>query len=243
MAGIIYSFDVEEELHGGGYARLEESVARIESICDKSGIKPVLFVTGGCIKKNASLFKRLLKKGWEISFHGMSHKRFDDMTFSGKEKEIKEGIAIFKRCLGIKPKGFRAPQHSIDEETLDLLEKHGFEYDSSFTPLNLLQLFFFPKRWKTWLKGFFSPLNPYKIRKNLYELPPSSLVIPFVSLAIRVLPMFMLKPYVWLAKKCFKKPVFYAHSWDFIKMKESRIDSFFGHEIFISKLDRIMRTM
>ncbi len=163
------------------------------------------------------------------------------MSLKEKEEELKKTLAVFKKYLKIKPKGFRAPQHSIDKETLDLLEKYKFEYDSSYTPLNLLQLAFFPKRIKSWLKLFFSPLNEYKIRKNLKELPVSSLVIPFVSLTVRVFPKSVMLAYVKLIKLFYKRPMFYAHSWDFIELKGSRIDGFLNHNLFTRKLEYIMK--
>ncbi|MEI6731226.1 MAG: polysaccharide deacetylase family protein [archaeon] len=240
MNKIIYSVDVEKDLHGSSYKGVKEGLVEFEKICDKNGILPVLFVTGECLKSNGGLFKRLAKKGWEISFHGFSHERFDDLTLSEKEREIKSSLALWKKVLGFNPRGFRAPQHSIDDTTLDLLEKYGFEYDSSYTPLNLLQLFFFPGRAKLWIKSFLSPLNEYRIRKNLVERPCSSLILPFVSLIVRILPVSLMRAYVKMLKLIYTKPMFYAHSWDFIKLRESRIDRAFTSQAFIRKLDKIM---
>ena len=202
---IIFSIDVEPDLHTGKHNGIRVGLKKFESICDKYKVRPVLYVVASIMSKNKETFKRLAKKGWEISLHGYSHKRFDEMLYKEKEYEIKRSLEVFKKDLKIKPKGFRAPQHSIDSDTLDLLEKYGFKYDSSYTPLNLLQLFFFPRKFSLWLKSFFSPINPYKIRKNLIEIPPSSLLIPFVSLMLRVLPKWALYLYVKKIKLFYKK--------------------------------------
>lgn len=239
MENTIYSVDVEPDLHGGKQKGVRDGLIRFEKICNKHKVKPALFVIASLISKNRGLFKRLHKGGWDISLHGYSHKRFDDMSLKEKEEEIKQSLKEFKK-IGIKPRGFRAPQHSIDNETLDLLEKFGFEYDSSYFPLNLMQLFFFPKRFGLWTRGFFSRINPYRIRKNLMEIPTSSLLIPFVSLTLRVMPKWMLWIYVKMIRLICRKPVFYAHSWDFIEMKESRIDRMWGHEKLLEKLDYVM---
>lgn len=236
---IIYTIDVEPDLHGQKDRGIREGLLKFEKICDKHKIKPILFVVASLISKHESLFKRLHRKGWDISLHGYSHKRFDDMTFKEKEEEIKKSLLEFRK-IGIKPKGFRAPQHSIDDETLDLLDKYGFEYDSSYFPLNLMQLFFFPGRIGLWAKGFFSRLNPYKIRKNLIEMPTSSFVVPFVSLTLRIMPKWMLWIYIKKLEFFCRTPVFYAHSWDFIEMKESRIDRTWGHEKLLDKIDYMM---
>jgi hypothetical protein len=241
MSNIIYSVDVEEDLHGVGQRGIKEGLLKFEKICDKHEVKPVLFVVANLIEENKRLFKRLNGKGWEISLHGLAHRRFDEMTLNEKEREIRESAGIFKKYLGIMPKGFRAPQHSIDDETLDLLEKNGFEYDSSYFPLNLMQLFFFPKKVGLWIKGFFSPMSPYKIRKKLIEIPTSSLLIPFVSLTLRAMPKWMIWIYAKLIGLFYKKPVFYAHSWDFIEMNESRVDRTWSHKKLLNKIDYLMR--
>ncbi len=237
---IIYSVDVEPDLHSKAYFGIKKGLKEFEKVCDKYKVRPILFITADCAEKYPLIFKKFYRKGWDISLHGLSHKRFDDMSYEEKEHEIKKSIDIFKKNLGIRPKGFRAPQHSIDEETLDLLEKYGFVYDSSYTPLNLLQLIFFPKRFKLWMRGFFSPIRPYNIRHKLIEMPVSSLIIPFVSLTIRIFPLWLSKIYVGVIKLIYEKPIFYAHSWDFIELKESRIDKKFNHQNFIKKLGGLM---
>ncbi|MBU0906597.1 MAG: polysaccharide deacetylase family protein, partial [Nanoarchaeota archaeon] len=126
MKKISYTIDVEKDLHSESHTGITSGLKRFEEICNKNKVKPILFVTGKIFEKNAAFFKQLHKKKWEISCHGYSHKRFDDMSFKEKEDELKKCVSIWKKHLGSAPKGFRAPQHSIDTETLDLLEKYHF---------------------------------------------------------------------------------------------------------------------
>lgn len=240
FAMTMYSIDVEKDLHGKGYKGVDSGLLIFEKLCDKNGIKPILFATGDCIKHNPKIFKRLDKKGWDISLHGFTHRRFDELSYEEKENEIKKSIEYWKKYLNSKPRGFRAPQHSVDNDTLELLEKYKFEYDSSYTPLNLLQILFFPNKLWLGIKSFFSPLQPYYIRARLKEIPASAVIVPFVSLILRVFPKWILKIYFNIIKIVYKEPVFYAHSWDFIPMKESRIDRTFSHERFINNLNYIM---
>lgn len=239
MPKLIVTIDVEPDIHSGKYLGITRGLRKAEKIFDKHNIKPILFVTADCIKKYPRLFSSWHKKGWEISLHGLSHKRFDEMAYSEKEHEITQSVQIFKEYLKIAPRGFRAPQHSIDDETLDLLEKYGFEYDSSYTPLNLLQLLFFPSKFSLWFKHFFSRFSNYPIRKHLIERPPSSFLVPFVSLPLRISYYFSLL-LLNILKLDRKEILFYCHSWDFIKIPESRIDRAFSHERFIKNLDRLL---
>jgi hypothetical protein len=240
MNKLTFSIDTEPDIHTEKYEGITEGLKKLEELCDKYNIAPTLFVVASTIPKNKKIFKKLHKKGWEISLHGYSHRRFDDLSFEEKEYEIKKSIEIFKKHLGFKPKGFRAPQHSIDDETLDILEKSGFQYDSSYTPFNILQLFFFPTRLTQFTKQFFSKPNPYKIRKTLKELPVSSLLIPPVSLTVRIFPVWFLKIYFKILTVVFKQPIFYAHSWDFIRIENSKIDKLFPNTRLLDKLDYIL---
>ncbi|VVB80286.1 Polysaccharide deacetylase [uncultured archaeon] len=238
---LTFSIDVEPDLHTGKYRGVTEGLARLKVLCDKYDVKPILFVTSDCLSKNALIFKKFSQKGWEISFHGKSHKRFDEMSESQKEEEISSSVKLFKNKLGFYPKGFRAPQHGIDDSTLDLLVKYGFKYDSSYTPLNLLQLLFFPRKFSLWARNFFSRRRIYHIRRGLLEIPTTSFFVPFVSLTLRVLPKVFLKSYIRLIKLTYERPLFYAHSWDFIEMKDSKVDRIFPHTLFLNKLEYIMK--
>jgi len=141
---IIFSVDVEKDINQDSFNGVLIGLKNFENICDKNNIRQVLFVTGEVLEKFSKIFKRLYKKGWEISSHGYTHKRFDDLSNAEKEKEIQKIVKLYSK-FSFKLEGFRAPQHSIDKRTLDLLNKYGFKYDSSYTPLNLFQFLFFPQ--------------------------------------------------------------------------------------------------
>ena len=233
---IAITVDTEADLNSGNYKGIYEGLEALRKILDKYNIKVTFFVTCDCIEKYPKIFQRLQKEDHEIALHGYRHVRFDKLSYKEKEEQIKKAIEVFVRYLKNKPKGFRAPQHSIDDETLNLLAKYGFKYDSSYTPLNLLQLFFFPGRFLSWLRLFFSQTKTYRIRGNLYEIPCSAIIIPFVSLALRVFPKPLLRFYLDILKVFNKEIVFYAHSWDFIELSNSRIDRAFSYKRVIEHL-------
>jgi peptidoglycan/xylan/chitin deacetylase (PgdA/CDA1 family) len=242
MKKIILSFDIEPDLHSGNYLGITRGIKEIKKILDKNKIKATFFVTCDCILKYPKIFLDLKKDGHEISLHGYNHDRFDELSLKRKEDSIKKSISCFKKILKHSPLGFRAPQHSIDEDTLKLLEKYGFKYDSSKTPLNLFQFIFFPKKFKLNFQNFFSKPQGYNIGK-LKELPPTSLFIPFVSLTIRVLPRTLQQLYLQFLLFFFKEIIFYAHSWDFISLPESKLDRNYSHKKLISNLEYIISSL
>jgi hypothetical protein len=143
-------------------------------------------------------------------------------------------MACFNKNLKLKPVGFRAPQHSIDNEMLGVLEKNEFEYDSSIIPWNFYHLLFF---WKIKIKFShnFSRMSTHKIN-NLFEIPISSFILPFSSVTLRILPKFLLKPYFYLIL-LYKKPVFLMHSWDLIEIPESKLYNLCPKNKFLDKLE------
>ena len=237
---IALSFDIEPDLHTNKYLGVTEGIPRILTLLNKHNAKGTFFVTCDCIEKYPEIFQELITNGHEIALHAYRHERFDELSYGEKEEQIKKSIACFKKYLNIKPRGFRAPQCSIDNDTLIMLERYGFSYDSSYAPLNLLQLIFFPEKPGLWIKTFFSRLSPYKIRKNLIEVPHSSFILPFVSMIVRIFPRWTQMLFADFLSLIYNPLVFYAHSWDFIKLKESRIDRTFSHNGFIRNLDYLL---
>lgn len=233
------TFDVEADLHKNTYLGVTKGLARVLKILDKHKIKATFFTTCDALEKNPKAFQRLKKQGHEIALHGYEHVRFDDLTSRQKENQLKKAITVFRKHLNQKPRGFRAPQHSIDNETLKLLEKYDFKYDSSKAPLNILQFFFFPRKLELNLEQFFSIPVRYKIGK-LTEIPASSLLVPFVSLVPRIFPRALQRAYVSFLDRAFRDIVFYAHSWDFIELKDSRLDREFSYTNVISNLDYLI---
>lgn len=219
--------DVEPDLHTKYFKGVTEGIPLFLKVLDNYKIKATFFTTCDCIEKFPVFFISLLEKGHEIALHGFTHIRFDELNFEQKEEQIKKSVSCFKKNLGIFPKGFRAPQHSIDNSTLFFLQKYNFDYDSSYTPFNFFQLIFFPR--VSTLKNFFTPTKKYFIKKNFLEMPTTSFLIPAVSLTFRILPKFLLKTYFTLLKFLNKEIIIYFHSWDFIEGK-SRISKFFPKE-------------
>lgn len=232
------SLDVEQDLHSSKFSGVDKGLLIFEKIMDKHNIKPTLFVTGKALEHNPGLFKRLKKKGWEIGFHSYNHDKFDNLTPYEKNKDIKEGVKLFKKIFGHSPRGFRAPQHMINNETVEILRVNGFQYDSSYAPLNFFQFLFFPGKLRTNMTNFISNINP-SYKNGIKEIPTSSLLVPFVTFSIRILPITAIKFLILVMYKR-KLILFYGHSWDFIKLEKSLIYKLCNLNKFLIKLEKIL---
>ncbi len=239
MKKIAFSIDVEPDIRTGSYKGIYEGLPRLEKLLGKYNIKPTLFVTCDCIEKYPYIFRRLMKKGWEISLHGYRHIRFDALTSEEKKDNLKKSIACFKKYLGIKPSGFRAPQHSLDEEiTAKALKAFKIKDDCSLNPWNFYHLLFF---WKIKINQAYNfTKSSIHYRNGLMEIPISSCIMPFSSITLRIFPKFILRPFFFFISLK-KNLIFFMHSWDLIKIKDSKLYDLCPLNKFLNRLEFLLK--
>lgn len=129
------SVDIEHD-YGSEHAKTFHGAERIDEILNKfnvAGISSTLFVTGEVLEKYPKLVL-----GWsrnhEIGCHSYSHTFFDLVHVSHIRKELERFVNLYKKTLGVAPKGFRAPSHIIDNTAIRTVSNAGFYYDSSVVP-------------------------------------------------------------------------------------------------------------
>ena len=138
-----------------------ENLEKILEILKKHGIPATLFVTGQVLEKYSGLVKEW-SKDFEIACHSFSHRFWNTLGLPEREKELIDYFALYQKIFNVKPKGFRAPSHLIDQAGIKLLEDQGFLYDSSVVP----HYPFFKK-----YRGFKgkAPLLPYQPSPDNYR--------------------------------------------------------------------------
>jgi len=103
----------------------------------KYGIKATLFVVGRELLNplHLELMKEAKVQGHAFANHSFSHpKNLSSLTQAEKEYEIKHCDEIIRERLNTIPIGFRAPAYYIDKESIGLLKRLGYRYDSSIFP-------------------------------------------------------------------------------------------------------------
>ena len=199
-----------------------EVVQGIDTILEflrKHDTYATFFMVGEILEKFPDILDKILENGHEIGFHTMYHSRLDSDNFQEKFSKELDDFAILTNN---KSKGFRAPTFSLNEKSawaIDILEKHGYLYDSSIVPV------------KTSMYGNSSaPNNPYKITSDsLYQNNDNGKIMEFPLMTtkflgktvpsgggfyLRTLPFSVTKKAINEYEEKNIPGVFYIHSWE-----------------------------
>jgi peptidoglycan/xylan/chitin deacetylase (PgdA/CDA1 family) len=133
-------------------ASVEDGLIRLLGIFDKHEITATFFVPGEVAQKNGQAIKNIAEDGHEVACHGLVHEKDEFLRERYRqEQQIKEASRIIEEASGEKPVGFRAPCLRANATTLEVLQDHGYIYDSSIAP--------------TFVPGYYgylsAPLKPY----------------------------------------------------------------------------------
>lgn len=211
--------------------RVVEATRKVLRILGETSNKATFFILGYVAERFPELVRSIEEEGHEIASHGYQHGRICDQTPEEFERDLVRSMGILEGIIGKKVKGYRAPQFTIVKETLwalEILRKHGLEYDSSIFPV------------KTPLYGIpDAPQIPYRIGPektmsgvDFLEIPLSVYKVPLLGKNIPVAGGFYLRffPYVFIRyalKKLNredKTAVCYIHPWE-LDPGKPRIDS------------------
>jgi peptidoglycan-N-acetylglucosamine deacetylase len=69
--------------------------------------------------------------GHELGNHGWTHVPPARLSPEEEERELVETSDLLERLTGARPRGYRSPSWDLSPVTIELLERHGFDYDSS----------------------------------------------------------------------------------------------------------------
>jgi peptidoglycan-N-acetylglucosamine deacetylase len=199
-------------------------VADTESLLqllEDSGFKATFFVVGYVAQRHPQLIERLHSLGHEIAFHGWDHELVYTLSPNEFRGVLRRGIRALEALIGERPRGYRAPQWSLNDRALwalDVLAEEGFVYDSSMAPLKFIGNESYPS-------------TPHVIKTasgSLRELPPLTLWTPFGRYpagggwGLRCLPASLLKRQVQGLNAMGKPALFFFHPREFGRKRAIR---------------------
>ncbi len=115
-----------------------ESLEPVLRLLETYQVRATFFVLGIVAEKYPEVVEDLARRGHEIASHAYSHRTLEKMGRAEFAREIEMSLDL----LGsYHPIGFRAPSFSANNRVrwyLEVLERHGFLYDSSIFPVRMV---------------------------------------------------------------------------------------------------------
>jgi len=142
----------------------EVGMPRLMRLLDKHKVRSTFCIPGHTIDTWPELCREVAAAGHEIGHHGYAHENPQPLKPEEEVKVMELGLEALAR-IGVKPRTYRAPYWDFSENTLGLLEKYGFDIDSS-----LLANDFHPY----WIR----PVEVHADRGNVFGQPSRILEIP-----------------------------------------------------------------
>jgi polysaccharide deacetylase family protein (PEP-CTERM system associated) len=198
--------------------RVEKNTGELLNLLDDSlhTVKATFFVLGWIAERCPDLVREIHRRGHEVASHGTDHHLCYTQSPESLYLDLIESKKLLEDIIGSEVSGYRAPSFSITDESLKMVRKAGYLYDSSYNSYEghgrygSLSLPKTPKK----------DLPLYFLSPSFYEIPLSNLrlgskVIPWGGGGyFRLLPSFMHRAgvrHILRQSGCY---TFYMHPWE-----------------------------
>ena len=115
----------------------ESGTGRILAMLDRYQVPATFFVTGVDALLHPEMLTAILKSGrHEVGAHGWIHEFPPRLAEGEEERLLDKAIDYLTKATGKRPAGYRAPSWAFSPDTMDLIRKKGFLYDSSLQALD-----------------------------------------------------------------------------------------------------------
>ena len=120
------------------------AVPRILALLRKYDVRATWFVPGFTLETYPAQCETVLAAGHEIGHHGWTHLPPNDMTREQEEAGLVRANEQIKKLSGQNARGYRSPSWDLSPNSVELLLKHGFFYETSmmgddYTPYRVRQ--------------------------------------------------------------------------------------------------------
>ncbi|MDB5106646.1 MAG: polysaccharide deacetylase [Fibrobacteres bacterium] len=154
--------------------RIIQNMERLLELMRVHDVKATFFVLGWVADRFPEVVRMIDREGHEIGTHGYNHDLITEMTPGQFEDDLLRSLDALGRHTSQRIKGHRASNFTVVPSTLwalDILAKHGFEYDSSV----------FPIARKRYGMPNYPNRNPHTLRlsngRSIRELPMSTMMV------------------------------------------------------------------
>ncbi len=142
---VLLSFDVDNETVTGlrygdatvgslsqGEYGARAALPRVVNLLDRYRIPASFFIPAVSMRLNPGMLDVIQAAGHhEIAVHGWIHELNSSLDAETEERLLRRAVDYYAELLGEAPVGYRAPSWNFSPNTLDILLRMGFLYDSS----------------------------------------------------------------------------------------------------------------
>ena len=105
-------------------------VPRVLELLSRHGLRATFFVPGHTVDSFPRETESILESGHEVAHHSYAHVDPSRQSRDEELADMERALGVLGR-IGVRPLGYRSPSADLSESTLELVEEHGFVYDSS----------------------------------------------------------------------------------------------------------------
>jgi len=217
-SSLLRFYSVEHDpVEANSQVEIDYGISKLLYLFRKHKVRATFFVPGEVAKIGRQAIKSAIEEGHELACHGLAHDKNECLLpFSDQFARIKEASEALRREIGDAPRGFRAPCLRANGETIRVLKRLGYVYDSSVLPS-------YVPGYYGYLTGIPRPYQPSfsSLREmgtsGILELPVSVnpfLGIPFSAAWMRNLGVSWVKTSIKMNFNMNRPVVFYIHPRD-----------------------------
>jgi peptidoglycan/xylan/chitin deacetylase (PgdA/CDA1 family) len=115
---------------GRGEFGARVGVPRALDLLGAHGLDATFFVPGHTVESFPRETESILAAGHEIAHHSYAHLDPSGLTREDELADMERALEALA-AIGVTPLGYRSPSADLSDSTLELVEEHGFLYDSS----------------------------------------------------------------------------------------------------------------
>lgn len=209
-------FRIEKNIHT--ILDLLDSVYPQQKITNTQTVSPkaTFFILGWIAERFPLLVQEVHNRGHEVASHGYNHDICSNLSDEELKKDLTESRKILEDTISSSVEGYRAPNFSISDNILKMIEHCGYQYDSSYNSFSGNERYGSIDLTRAEKKD-----ACYKINNNFFELPISNFqfkkrVIPLGGGGyFRLFPFYLFKLGMKSVLKNNKAFIFYVHPWEF----------------------------
>jgi polysaccharide deacetylase family protein (PEP-CTERM system associated) len=193
--------------------RVERNMDLMLGLMAEQGVRSTCFVLGWIAERCPSLVQRIAAEGHEIASHGYGHEVLARLSADEFRADVQRSKALLEDLTGVEVTGYRAPNFSITDWAIPILEDEGFAYDSSAFPTVAHDRY-----------GRLTGMEPgrpvVELRPGFHEVCVSCLNVGSVALPwgggayFRLIPYPVFRAGVARIRSAQPPYVFYIHPWE-----------------------------